>query len=183
MASSSPCSKKVVDKHGFREDLYYAMNAVSIPIASLRERSADIPHLANIYLRRHARAFGKEFFGFDPAALEAFKNYPWPGNMLELENAIKSIIALNDGAQFVKLSMLPEWLVRRSDTSDAVPIIAEDDVAEAGHNRIIPIRDLERQAIKRALQLCDGNIQEAALRLKISPATLYRKRPQEESYS
>src|SRR6204780_2373525 len=78
----------------FREDLYYRLNVIPIRVPGLRERSEDIPLLANHFLKKYAPAAGKSIHGVAPASLEALAGYDWPGNVRQLENTIERAVAL-----------------------------------------------------------------------------------------
>lgn len=170
---------KVKSGH-LREDLYYRLNILPITLPPLRERGEDIDLIASFYLREYARDATKNFEMFNANALALLRSFHWPGNVRELQNVVKSIVLLNQDTKVVTHRMIPKD-------------IFEGDDSAAGHNEntqqkttvfegkdIIPIPDLEKMAIEHALKVCNGNVQEASLRLKISPATLYRKKPQKE---
>ncbi|MEM7651514.1 MAG: helix-turn-helix domain-containing protein, partial [Pseudomonadota bacterium] len=101
------------------------------------------------------------------------------GNVRELENVIQSIVSMNSEGEIITSLMLPKELTSTS----AFAANENDESAETPSKNvfedkdIISIPDLERMAIEHALELCKGNVQKAALQLKISPATLYRKKP------
>ncbi len=78
----------------FREDLYYRLNVINIELPPLRQRTEDIPLLANHFLEKHSRELGKEGLGFAPGVLEELSRRPWKGNVRELENCIKRAIIL-----------------------------------------------------------------------------------------
>ena len=88
--------EEMVSKGTFREDLFYRIKVVDIPIPALRERSEDIPLLATAFLQQAMVGSGKRFLGFTHEALEVLKNYSWPGNVRQLKSEIERIVALND---------------------------------------------------------------------------------------
>jgi two-component system response regulator AtoC len=79
----------------FREDLFYRLHVFPVTLPPLRERSEDIPLLAQHFLQKHARALRRTYQGFELDALRRLAAYPWPGNVRELENAIESMVALS----------------------------------------------------------------------------------------
>jgi DNA-binding NtrC family response regulator len=81
----------------FREDLYYRLNVVTIPIPPLREREGDIPLLANFFLHRFSGDLKKKVVGFHPKALQMLTAYHWPGNVRELENTIERSVIMAEG--------------------------------------------------------------------------------------
>lgn len=149
----------------FREDLYYRLHVVPIRLPPLRERGADVVAIAEAVLARSAAEEGKRFRGFAADAKSALLSHRWPGNVRELENAVRTAVVLHD-AEEVEAAMLP---LR---AAPAPPASSSADAARL----IRPLIDLEREAIERAVALCDGNIPKAAAHLGISPSTLYRKR-------
>jgi len=164
-----------------RDDLFYRLNVVQIKVAALREREKDIIILADHFLRQHTKKEKKIFEDFTPKALDAFINYHWPGNILELSNIIKNIIIVNNDTKYIDIDLLPKHLLNETPASGLTDDISDTEIDTIESlfrgESIIPIRDLEEMAIRHALKICEGNIQKAATNLKISPATLYRKKP------
>jgi len=155
-----------------REDLYYRLNVVPIEVPCLRERREDIPLLANFFLERLANKYGKYFYDFSPEAMGAMLIHDWPGNVRELENAIERIVVLYTGSQVTE-EMLPAAILDGSPQEVAKSSIDSMDLGEDGV--ILPIKEIEKRAIQRALSICRGNVSQAARRLQIGQATLYRK--------
>lgn len=91
--------RSAIKKYKFREDLFYRLNVIPIHLPPLRERKEDIPLLANHFLDRHCRNFGKKIKGFKKNVIQLFMNYDWPGNIRELENLIERLVVLNKGDQ------------------------------------------------------------------------------------
>jgi two-component system repressor protein LuxO len=150
----------------FREDLYYRLHVVPVRLPPLRERGNDVIAIAEAMLANSAAEEGKRFRGFSEAAKAALLAHRWPGNVRELENAVRTAVVLHDG-DWVEAPMLPLRV--------AMPAVAPVVAAEAARG-IRPLADIEREAIERAVELCDGNVPKAAAQLGISPSTLYRKR-------
>ena len=163
----------------FRQDLFYRLNVMPLEIVPLRQRGEDVPLLANVFLKNFSKQQDKSFEEFDDMSVKVLESHHWPGNIRELRNAIQSIVRLNSEGSVVTSSMLPKELVQASQTAanenEETAGKCSDNIFEGMD--VIPIPDLEQMAIHHALELCEGNVQEAALKLKISPATLYRKRP------
>ena len=155
----------------FREDLYYRLNVVPIFLPPLKERKEDIPLLAKNFLTKFATKNNKIFIDFSQEALEALVNHDWPGNVRELENTIERIVVLGNDSH-VRLKHLPPAMqVQGSKSSEngIFPVSLEES------GKILPLDVVERYAIESALRLCLGNVSEAASKLKIGQATLYRK--------
>jgi two-component system repressor protein LuxO len=167
----------------FREDLYYRLHVVPVRLPPLRERGEDVIAIAEAMLARAAAEEGRRFLGFSADAKAALAAHRWPGNVRELENAVRTAVVLHDGER-VEAHMLPLRAVplpqpAASPAAPAAPAIAPRATAPAPGDaaRLIrPLADLEREAIERAVEICEGNIPKAAAHLGISPSTLYRKR-------
>jgi two-component system, NtrC family, response regulator GlrR len=97
VAASNKNLKEEVDQGRFREDLFYRIHVIAIPIPPLRERKEDIPLLARHFLRKHAERAGKEVSDFSPGALQKFMLHDWPGNVRELGNCVESAVAMAYG--------------------------------------------------------------------------------------
>jgi transcriptional regulator with GAF, ATPase, and Fis domain len=148
----------------FREDLYYRINAFAIRLPSLRERSVDIPVLANRFLARYCAANGLPLDAkqFAAEALDLLGGYHWPGNIRELESTV-SRAALS----------APGRVIRDSDIEFLHGRAARPE--EVSSNRLPSLRDAERAHIIRVLEAVSWNKLEAARVLDISRGTLYRK--------
>jgi len=151
----------------FREDLYFRLRVVEIKLPSLRERRADIPLLAQVFLRRFAKENEKSVKEITPEAMDVLMAYGWPGNVRELESAVESAVVLCRGD---KIS-----------PRDLPANIREGNVASPGaeaRGLFVPaetVKDAEKQLIIRALKEADGNRTQAAKRIGMSRRTLHRK--------
>ena len=96
IAASNQDLKALVKRQEFREDLYYRLNVVTIVLPPLRGRQDDIPLLVRHFLEKYSRAFGKKIKGISADTLEILHQYPFPGNVRELENIIERAVALSD---------------------------------------------------------------------------------------
>jgi two-component system repressor protein LuxO len=166
----------------FREDLYYRLHVVPLRLPPLRERGEDVIAIAEALLARSAQEEGKGFRGFSEEARRALLAHRWPGNVRELENVVRTAVVLNEG-DLVEAEMLPmrepapEPAVVAAAAAVPPPAALPRGLPSAEVARLIrPLADIEREAIERAVELCDGNIPKAAAHLGISPSTLYRKR-------
>lgn len=160
--------KDAVDKKEFREDLFYRLNSFPIYIPPLRHRKGDILVLAQHFLESLSKKLGKEIKGFSKKALKLIYDYPWPGNIREMENTIERcmIIAEKD---VIDVDDLPTHLK----TADSV--IASDFTGNIfSDDTIIPFEKLKEESIRHALKVTKGNIVEAAKKLHLGRATIYR---------
>ena len=145
----------------FREDLYYRLKVVELRLPPLRERRDDIPLLTRVFVDEIAKENNRAVKHITPEAMDALRNYSWPGNVRELRNTLEGIIVLS-------LKDTIEWSDLPDHITGAAP--AESLIA-AG----MTMREIEREAIRRALQQTDGHRAEAAELLDISVRTLQRK--------
>nr|WP_269583631.1 sigma-54 dependent transcriptional regulator [Roseibium sp. Sym1] len=163
----------------FREDLYYRLHVLPVHLPPLRERRDDILPLAQAFLDRYSNEERRAFKGFDADAEARIITYPWPGNVRQLENTIRQIVVMNDGAA-VTYDMLPLMIRDQSTRPNAIIDLSRERSRAAPPSRpfgtIEPLWAQERRIIEDALDAFDGNIAMAAAALEISPSTIYRKR-------
>jgi DNA-binding NtrC family response regulator len=149
-----------VSQGRFREDLLYRLNTVEIHIPPLRERTEDIPQLAQHFLTLQGQRYGKKVSGFSRDALEALVRHPWPGNVRELEHAVERAVLMAREPQ----------------------IAVEDLVLSPGARResaqlyeAMSLDEAEKVLIQKALGRCAGNVTDAARELGVSRSALYRR--------
>ena len=163
----------------FREDLYYRLHVLPIHLPPLRERRDDILPLAEAFLLRYSSEERRGFKGFDADAEARIVAYSWPGNVRQLENTIRQIVVMNDGAA-VTYDMLPMVIRDQSTRLNTIIDLSKERSRSAAPSRpfgaIEPLWAQERRIIEDALDAFDGNIAMAAAALEISPSTIYRKR-------
>lgn len=161
--------KECVDRNQFREDLYYRLSTFPIHVPPLRERKGDIVVLVDHFIKQLNSKLGKNIKGVTKKALKLMYDYNWPGNVRELENTLERCMILTDG-DYIDVDVLPATI--NSQFTDVVVnskgLLFEDD------SPIIPFEKLKEQAVRHALKVTDWNIVEAARKLKIGRATLYR---------
>jgi DNA-binding NtrC family response regulator len=142
----------------FREDLLYRLNTVQIHLPPLRDRTDDIPALAQHFLAIQAQKYNKKISGFDRDAMAAMIEYAWPGNVRELEHVIERAVLMARGAQ-----------VRAEDLG----LRGRPD----GSSRLeeMTLEDAEKYLIRKALGRSQGNVSRAAEALGLSRSALYRR--------
>jgi DNA-binding NtrC family response regulator len=153
----------------FRQDLFFRLNVVQIKLPPLRERKSDIPLLVNAFLEKFSDSHGN-VRAISEDAMARLIAYDWPGNVRELENAIERAVALGSGP-ILHAGDLPSSL--QYATGDRMPQSDE----------LLPLEELERRAILRALHEAGGDKLAAARLLGIGKTTLYRKIKQYEAES
>jgi len=149
----------------FRRDLFYRLNVIPIEIPPLRERSDDIPMLAEAFLRKHDDALTHRL---TPAAIERLKRCPWEGNARELENVIERALALCEGTE-IGPEDLPLPGAHESKATDSRSLIEE------AVERRLTLAQLEDLYIDQVLEHTRGNKVQAARILGINRRTLYRR--------
>ncbi|MBM3791533.1 MAG: sigma-54-dependent Fis family transcriptional regulator, partial [Acidobacteria bacterium] len=145
----------------FREDLYYRLNVIRLPIPALRHRCSDIPLLADFFCARYGEEFGKPAAQCSPEALDMLRRHSWAGNVRELENTIQRAVALSNGP----VIQCPDL-----DLGDSAP-----PPCPAAPPSGTTVREMERQLISKTLQDTGGNRTQAARLLGISLRTLRNK--------
>ena len=148
----------------FREDLFYRLNVIAIPLPPLKERREDIPHLIEHFLS--TRQIGKIRCQIDTEAMEALVHYDWPGNIRELANVIERAQILAEDNR-ITLDDLPDNLL-------TAPPKEADKATESDNKPSITLRDIERNHVREILQQAKGNKVHAARALGISRRALYR---------
>ena len=175
-----------VRQNRLRLDLYYRLNVVPIHLPPLRDRPDDIPLLAQHALRRWSARHDKAFDRIDAEASERLARYVWPGNVRQLFHTIERIVVLNSGPA-IEASMLPADLEHDQieptetagpESADIQPIETTSPARAAdegsAEDSILPLAEVERNAIEHALRHCRSAAKAARL-LGISEATMYRR--------
>ena len=182
LAATNKPLKEEAASGRFREDLYYRLAVFPIELPPLCERDGDVRTLATAFLERFAAQHGKQLTGFTERALRALDAYAWPGNVRELENVMERATILEDGEQITLDSLTEDVVAAFGDDDvstherpDAGGTVAADAGAVADDDTIVAFEEEERRIIARALQITDWNVGEAAARLRLGRATIYRK--------
>jgi two-component system, NtrC family, response regulator HydG len=188
IAATNQALEEEIEAGNFREDLYYRLNVVPIPLPPLRERREDIPALAQYFLKRYADLNRREVPELTPAVLTALLAHDWPGNVRELENTIERLIVLSNGkavpAEVLSRFGRPRYSLRGSrPKTDDVPGLIQL-LVRAGMLASLPpgqklyhflVGGLERALIEGVMQQCEGVRVKAADRLGINRNTLHKK--------
>jgi len=181
---------KEVEKGTFRRDLFYRLNVVNLRLAPLRDRREDIPALIGHFLARYGRSHS-----LTQETLETMLTYDWPGNVRELENCIQHMVAINSGPLLHVIDLpsnlqnhvavnrsqslvraaaasVPESSGPASLPTDTIPV---STAPVANNCPVLPLAEIEKQAILGALEYTRGDRAVAAHLLGIGRTTLYRK--------
>ena len=174
IAATNKDLKEMIREKKFREDLYYRLNVIPMKIPPLRERKEDIEELTDYFAGRYAGLLGKTVRHITESVRRALAVCPWRGNVRELENVVEFMVNMmgEDG-------VLDERTLPRDFWDDAEEEqIRRAELQPEDGEMIVPLKELERLEIEKALRICgsttDGK-KEAAARLGIGVATLYRK--------
>jgi len=157
----------------FREDLFYRLNVFPIHIPALRQRSEDIAGLSAFFLNSFSIAFGRNFRGVSPEALNLMAHYSWPGNIRELRNVIERICIMKSGPELLAEHLPVE--IRGGVAVSAGSITAKGPALPEGKGLDEAVMDFEKAIIHEALLQTRGNVLQTATRLKIPRGTLRYK--------
>jgi len=159
---------EMIAKGQFREDLYYRLNGITVRLPPLRQRT-DGAELMRRLLRHEVAGAGS--IDIEPALIERLLRYSWPGNVRQLRNVLRTMLALRSGDQLRLADLKEEWLAGRG--AEEPGGAAADQAAGADGESVLS--SAERDALRRMLEACHWNVSAAAARLHISRRTIYRK--------
>ena len=173
IAATNRDLEKLVEEHTFREDLYYRVNVIPIQLPPLRERSEDVPPLAQFFLKSAASRMGlSQTPSISHRAVSLLMAQPWRGNVRELENVLERGVALDrDG--IIGMDDLPFAESQRS----------EDKIIDRARQEALTLSGLEKEYILEVLAEYGGSRKKTAERLGITTATLWRKLKQYQKES
>jgi two-component system response regulator HydG len=156
---------KLVKAGKFREDLFYRLNVINIPLPPLRDRVDDVPLLAHHFLRRYAERLGKRVRTLAPETVELLCGYRWPGNVRELENAVERAVVLCRGDAIAPSDLPPAVTGRTAPLVREVPAGAEEAAWLAlsyAAAKEQSLRRFEKSYVDALMRACDNNISAAA---------------------
>ena len=156
-----------VAEGGFREDLFYRLNVITVNLPPLRQRPEDVPLLARTFLDRFCTENEKELADISPDAMELLLDYHWPGNVRELENVIERAVVLSTGSVLDVELLSPAVRRKRAAVGFDEPLPPE------GLPLMEAVANYERKLIVRALQASGGVQKKAAELLHVKPTTLH----------
>lgn len=167
-----------VEKGAFRQDLYFRLNVVTMRLAPLRDRREDLPALIAHFLKQYGNGHT-----LSSDLLELMMSYPWPGNVRELQNCVQGMVAVNTGP-VLHAGDAPSHLQNHRESTALGRLKKAANGSHAAGNGdtpvpfvapVVPLAEMERQAIIRALEYTKGDRVMAAHLLGIGRTTLYRK--------
>lgn len=151
---------EMVKAKTFRQDLLYRINTIEIHLPPLRDRPEDLLPLAQYYLQLYSRKYNRPVAALGGTLLERMRRYHWPGNVRELQHAIERAVIMAQNA-----TLQPEDFFFGSEIGDS-----ERATAEA-----LPLDEMEKMLIRKALKKHNGNVTEAAHELGLTRSSLYRR--------
>ncbi|MCI0499255.1 MAG: sigma-54 dependent transcriptional regulator [Planctomycetales bacterium] len=162
---------KLVEDRKFRQDLYFRIKGVSVTLPPLRQRPQDIPELFGYFLKQTCEELGRDIHLITEPAMRAMMSYDWPGNIRQLNNVIRVMVAMCDGDTLDLRDLPPEISRIRQLQSPSLSgtSYGQDDMTGKS------LQEVEREHIRRTLELTGHNRTEAAKILQIGERTLYRK--------
>ena len=156
----------MVKEGRFREDLYYRLDVVKVPLPPLRERRQDVPLLVDHFLRALSRRYHRGLVAVDPGAQSRLLAYDWPGNVRQLQNVLERALVLAE-QDVIGPEHLPEEIRGAADAARSTP-------EPTTRGQPVPLAELEREHVLRTLDYAKGNRQATATLLGISRRTLAR---------
>ena len=148
-----------IKEGGFREDLYYRLNVIFIPLPPLNQRRSDIPLLAFHFVKKYSRVTGKTVTGIAPEIFEIFERHPWEGNVRELENVIEHAVVLAPGEILTPEALPPSFFQVPPPEKTPSMKLVEKPYKEAKRE---VIDTFNRQYLTKVMDLSEGNISTAA---------------------
>jgi len=168
IAATNRDMEAMVEEGTFRQDLYYRLHVVPLTLPPLCEREDDLQLLADHFIREFAQTLGRQIDGVDPEFRQALAAYSWPGNIRELRHVIESTIILMD-EDTLRFESLPENIQQATRQPQL------SDKEQPVHFLSLNFDDVQKQALKQALEQYDGNISQMAKALGIGRNTTYAK--------
>ena len=172
IAASNRPVRQLVDEGRFRRDLYYRLKGFELTIAPLRERPEDIPVLTDFLIKKYAEVFSRKIPGVASQAQQKLRAYAFPGNVRELENEIRRIVATVDNGEFITVSHLSADIARARPRADRS---AGQAVSLDGLSLKERVEQLESALVRAALERHRGNHTRAAEELGLSRVGLGNK--------
>ena len=185
IAASNRKPEEAIRSGRLREDLFYRLNTFTLSIPPLRERTEDIPELAQIFLQRFCAKMNKPLLTIQSEAYDAMLRYHWPGNVRQLQNVIERAVVLAQGSMITPRN-LPHEVVHSAPPdheaaaspgfSESQPALATPRIRRMlTDSQSLNLAEREKAALLAALEQCNGNKKKAAELLGIHRPTLYTK--------
>ncbi|TKJ34480.1 Fis family transcriptional regulator [bacterium (candidate division B38) B3_B38] len=165
IAATNKKLKEIMERGEFREDLFYRLNVINIPLPPLRERKDDIPLLVSHFLQKYCEENKKKLCNITPEAMAYLESYHWPGNVRELQNIIERAVVLAT-TDIIGKELLPDYIIN--------PAVSLNFPVQFPSNSLSfkeMVHEFERKLILNSLKMANGVQKKAAELLKINPTT------------
>jgi DNA-binding NtrC family response regulator len=176
VAATNARLEQLVADGRFREDLYYRLNGVHLPLPPLRERREEIPPLVQHYIRKYSDEYKKGRLTLADDTLEYLLLFSWPGNVRQLANEVRRMIALVEPDGTLTPALLSQEIQASRKTVAAVPAANPELLVALDQPLPVAVEMLEQQMVRRALDRTHGRVEEASRLLGISRKGLFLKR-------
>lgn len=177
IAATNKDLKLEVKEKRFRKDLYYRLNVLPINVPPLKERIGDVPILLDHFLKVKSKKLNKEVPKISDNLFNKMISYCWPGNIRELENFVENIVAL-EGNTTYDMDLEECHCLSHDNLGNPIKPLSNEvvcDICNTNNDVITPLVVLEKEEIKKAIRVCNGNMSHAASKLGISRNSLYNK--------
>lgn len=158
VTASNKSIENLINEGLFREDLYFRINTIEITIPPLRKRKEDIILIAEFYLKKYREKYEKSHLKLTQTAIEKLNNYHWPGNVRELKHSIEKAVILCE-----------------SNTLSTEDFFFKSYFEPKEESKSIKLYEIEKEAIRKAIRMHNGNLSRVAKEMEISRTTLYKK--------
>jgi DNA-binding NtrC family response regulator len=155
-------TQALLDEGVLRKDLYFRISTIKIKVPPLRERLDDVPLIAGRFLKRFNEQYGKRISDLSPDTVMRLVRYDWPGNIRQLESVIERAVLFCSGTELLPNCLPEEFQTRLTSSSFVIP-------------PLLPMEEIEREAIMQTLERTAGNIKKSAQILRFPRPTFYRK--------
>jgi DNA-binding NtrC family response regulator len=172
IAATNADLRELVKEGKFREDLFYRLSVIPVPLPPLRSRRGDIPLLAQHMIQKACRENNIPVKPLTQDALRTLMAYSWPGNVRQLENALEHAVAMSATTPEIGPESLPEDIRRPAEPAAGHPLLT---IPEEGLDFSAVVSGIERDLILRSLEKTGGNKRQAARLLNLSRTTFIDK--------
>src|SRR6185369_15661617 len=155
-------TQSLLEEGQLRKDLYFRISTIKIKVPPLRERLDDVPVIAGRFLVRFNEQYGKQIRDISPETVARLVSYDWPGNIRQLESVIERAVLFCSGSELLPNCLPEEFQNSGASSTFVIP-------------PLLPMEEIERQAIMQTLERTHGNIKKTAQILRFPRPTFYRK--------
>jgi DNA-binding NtrC family response regulator len=166
---------RAMEENSLRKDLYYRLAEVSLHLPPLKDRAGDVAHLVRWFITRFSQDYGRRPKRLEPGVIEFLLNHDWPGNVRELENVVHRVFTFGKADTAFGMALVAQHVDQRDSAARPSPRVAAAVEPATAIDDVLPLADVERDAIARALVATGGNVSQAARLLGIERHRLARR--------